>query len=47
MWGWTLLYALIHPSAWKRNSANFAITVFSKVPPQKNPSLAYKLAHLT
>jgi hypothetical protein len=25
------LRALIHPSAWKRNSANFAITEFSEV----------------
>jgi hypothetical protein len=26
-----LLHALIHRSAWKRNSANFAITEFSEV----------------
>jgi hypothetical protein len=26
-----LLLALIHPSAWNRNSANFAITEFSEV----------------
>jgi hypothetical protein len=25
-----LLFALIHPSAWNRNSANFAITEFSE-----------------
>ena len=35
MWGWTLLYALIHRSAWNRNSANFAITGFSEVHPQE------------
>jgi len=26
-----LLHSLIHPSAWNRNSANFAVTEFSEV----------------
>jgi hypothetical protein len=30
-----LLLALIHPSMWKWNSANFRLTAFSEVRPQK------------
>ena len=35
----------MHPSAWKVNSASFALTEFSEVR-SRNSHLAYKLAHL-
>jgi hypothetical protein len=33
VWGWTLLYTLIHPSAWNTSSPklNFRFTEFSEV----------------
>jgi hypothetical protein len=33
-----LLYALIHPSAWKGHSANFALTEFSEVRERPGPT---------
>jgi hypothetical protein len=32
-----LLLALIHPSAWKGNSQNFALVVFAEVPHSPDP----------
>jgi hypothetical protein len=43
MWGWTLLYALIDPSAWNRSSRKFTLKDIEKSrvlphPPRERPS---------
>jgi hypothetical protein len=37
-------FALIHPSAWNRNSANFAVTAFYEVQSSRGPTARWRFS---